>query len=77
MNEQLALKYLELVIIFKTRARWCAEGGTNCVCLRAQNLVNLPSLRSGNFDEKTKKIIEKKLRKMKIIFSAEKLRRQT
>ena len=34
---------------------WSAEGATNCVYPRAQNLVNLSSLRSGNFDGRTKK----------------------
>ena len=44
----------------------CFAGAINCVYSRAQNHVNLSCLRSGNFYERSKKINEKILRKMKM-----------
>ena len=49
--------------------QWSAEGVTNSLCFRAHNHVNLSSLlRRGCFDERTKKMKEIFLRKMKCIF---------
>ena len=46
--------------------QWSAEGATNWVYSKVQDLVNVSSLRSGYFDERTKKKTEKIfLRKMK------------
>ena len=47
------------------------------IVYRAQNLVHLSSLRSGNFHERIKKKNEVFLRKMKNVFLAENRRRHT
>ena len=49
--------------------QYCAEGASIFVYSSAQNHLNLSSLRSGIFVERTKK--------MKKVFSAEKRRRHT
>ena len=39
-----------------SNVQWSAEGATNCVSTKAHNLVNLSSLRSRNFDERTEEM---------------------
>ena len=46
--------------------QWSAEGVTSSLCSRAHNLVNFSSLRWGYFGERTKKMKEFFLRKMKL-----------
>ena len=57
--------------------QWSAEGATNSSYFRAYNLVNLSNLRSGNFDERTKKMNEFFEKNEKNVFFAETRRRHT
>ena len=65
-------------LVSSRNIQWSAEDATNCAYSKSQTLVKLSSLRTGHFDEKSKKMNEKIfLRKKKNVFLAETRRRHT